>query len=107
MKKFLIIIATALPLLAQRPIAFDDMAAMRRVGAPQVSPDGKWVAYDVSTMDMAANIRKSAIFLTPSTGGAARKKISDGAKQDEGPAFSPDGKLIAYVSNRDGDPKQV
>lgn len=91
---------------AQHPMTFDDLAAVRRVGAPQVSPDGKWIAYDASTIDLPANYRHSAIYLVPSNGGDARR-ITDGVKQDEGPVWSPDGKTIAYVSDRDGAAKQV
>ncbi|HXI14276.1 MAG TPA: S9 family peptidase [Thermoanaerobaculia bacterium] len=104
---FVILALTTVPLYAQkRVITFNDLMAMRRVGAPQVSPDGRWVAYDLSTIDLPANKRKSAIYLIPAAGGTPQK-ITDGAKQDESPVWSPDGKWIAYVSNRDGATKQI
>jgi dipeptidyl aminopeptidase/acylaminoacyl peptidase len=90
----------------QHPITFDDLVSARRVGAPRLSPDGKWIAYDVSTYERNANPRRSAIYLVATTGGTP-KRITDGAKQDEGPQWSPDGRAIAYVSNRDQDSKQV
>jgi len=88
------------------PINIDHLLAIKRVGSPRLSPDNKWIAFDESTIDMKANARRSAIHLMPASGGASRT-ITDGAKQNEGPAWSPDGKWIAYVSNRDSGEKQV
>src|SRR5438445_11488789 len=102
MKKLALItlLLVAVAAYAQHPMTFEDLAAIRRVGAPQLSPDGKWIAYDASTIDLAANARRSAIYLVPANGGASRK-ITDGTKQDEGPVWSPSGNAIAYVSNKD------
>jgi dipeptidyl aminopeptidase/acylaminoacyl peptidase len=84
----------------KRAIQFDDMIAMHRVSDPQVSPDGKWVAYVVSTADMQANHMFSNIWLVPANGGTERELTRGGS--DSRPRWSPDGKKIAFLSSRDG-----
>lgn len=96
----------SLPILAQQPFTFDDMMKVRRVGVPRLSPDSKWIAYDVSTVDLEANRRTSAISLL-SSGGGMPLQITDGKHLDDSPVFSPDGKSIAYLSNRHGGARQI
>ncbi len=72
------------------------------MGAPAPSPDGSWVAYTVTTYDMAENRGNADIWLMPVSGGPARRLTSSKAS-DSAPAWSPDGERIAFVSRREGD----
>ncbi len=86
---------------AKHAITFDDLIKLHRVAEPQISPDGKWVAYTVSTPDMEANRGVSNIWVVPTAVGAAMQLTQSG--HDSSPVWSPDGKTLAFLSSRSGD----
>jgi len=81
----------------QRPMTFADFAAVRNVGDPQASPDGRWVLYSVRTTDVGANRRTTVTRLQPVAGGPARQFPDANTPATEA-RWSPDGKRIAYIA---------
>src|SRR5438477_135314 len=82
----------------QRAMTFEDFAAVRNVGDPQVSPDGRWVLYSVRTTDVAANKRTTATRLQPATA-TASQQFPDAKTNATEARWSPDGKRVAYIAN--------
>ena len=85
---------------SKHPITFTDMIGMHRVAEPQISSDGKWVAYTVTTPDMDANRGASNIWIVSTAGGAEMQLTRSG--HDSSPVWSPDGKTLAFLSSRNG-----
>ncbi len=88
--------------VAARPMTLDDLFALRRVADPQISPDGKTVAYVLTTVDLAKNATVATIWLAPTDGGPPRQ-LTGGPKHDRHPRFSPDGRRIVFESDRSGE----
>jgi dipeptidyl aminopeptidase/acylaminoacyl peptidase len=86
---------------ARHAITFEDLMRMQRVHEPQISPDGKWVAYTVTTPDLEANRNNHNIWLVATAGGAAVQLTRSG--RDTSPVWSPDGKTLAFLSARSGE----
>ncbi|MGA2072924.1 MAG: S9 family peptidase [Terriglobia bacterium] len=86
---------------AKRPITFDDMMKVQRISDPQVSPDGRLVAYVQAKVDFDANKVVNHIWLI-SRGGGDPKQLTAGDGSDTRPRWSPDGESIAFISTRGG-----
>jgi dipeptidyl aminopeptidase/acylaminoacyl peptidase len=89
---------------AARPMTESDLATFNRLGAPAASSDGKWVAYQLTTTDLAANKRSTGLYLLD----IARKDaqpmaIADSPGHNESaPVFARDGQHLFFLSNRSG-----
>src|SRR5207249_7105289 len=86
---------------AKHPITFEDLMKVQRISDPQVSPDGHWVAYVETSVDLAANKKASHIWVVPAEGGPG-KQLTWGEGSDSRPRWSPDGDRLAFISTRGG-----
>ena len=86
----------------KRPMQVEDLFKFKRVAAPQISPDGKLVAYQVSTVDLDANKSTSAIWVAAADGGTPPRQVTNSGKRDTSPRWSPDGSRLLFESNRSG-----
>jgi dipeptidyl aminopeptidase/acylaminoacyl peptidase len=79
----------------------DDMLAMQRASDPQVSPDGKWIAFSVRETDEAANRGRYDVWLA-AIDGSLVQRLTSHPENDQEPRWSPDGRWIYFSSSRSG-----
>ena len=86
-------------LAAKTPFTFDALAKIARIDDPQLSPDGKLIAFTVQTVDLPANSKPTQIFVVPVDGGPPLRLTTEGMSNSR-PRWSPDSKRIFYISDR-------
>jgi dipeptidyl aminopeptidase/acylaminoacyl peptidase len=95
----LILIAVSTNAQQKRNIAVDDLYALKDVSDPQISPDGRWVAYVVETKNAEKDNTNEDIYMVPLSGGDPIQLTSSDEK-DNHPRWSPDNKYLAFLSKR-------
>ena len=86
-----------------RSITIEDLYRIQFVSQPRMSPDGQRVAFVVTTIDERKHEYRSSIWVVPSAGGEARR-FTTGTAKASNPSWSPDGRWLAFVTNREGEP---
>lgn len=89
---------------ASRSLNLDDLARLHDVSGPQVSPDGKWVAYTVSEIDRDADKRITHIWMA-NWKGNDELQVTNGPESESSPRWSPNGQYLSFISSRTGKAK--
>jgi dipeptidyl aminopeptidase/acylaminoacyl peptidase len=121
---YLALIAFTFPAFAQakHPFTFEDMMKLKRVGEPEVSPDGKWVIFSVVDVSLEANTKTPHVWIVPLNGqtqgpstaakdsqtnpssslGMTGEREIIGDQDADRPRWAPDGKRFAFISSKEG-----
>ena len=92
----------------RKPLTVADAAKQRGVGDPQVSPDGRWIAYTVSTADTEKDKRDTDVWMAGWDGGDRVRLTSLADSSESRPRWSPDGRYLAFIAKRgDDDEKKL
>src|SRR5688500_13250034 len=87
----------------------DELLTLKSVGGVQISPDGRWVAYTVTSGDFKPDAFITQIWLADVSSAAGGRDVqrTRGDKSSTNPKWSPDGEWLAFTSNRVEDKNQI
>ena len=106
-KTFLLLLSVAMLTMAfaqKRPFAIEDLYKIKAVADPQISPDGKNIAFTVTENNLAEGKSKTEVYLMDADGNNIRK-LTDNPAADYHPRWSPDGKSLLFLSTRHEGPQ--
>jgi len=89
---------------AKRLLKIEDMHRFHDVRDAQISPDGKWVAYTVNSVDIAADKGDTDVWIT-SWDGTQHLRMTTSPESETAPRWSPDGRYLSFLSSRPGKAK--
>lgn len=98
---FLLVLPALFAQNAPRAIKLEDMHAFHDVRDPQLSPDGKWVAYTVSSVDVKADKSDTDVWMA-SWDGKQQLRMTSSPDGENAPRWSPDGRYLSFLSGRTG-----
>lgn len=85
------------------PMDIDDLLTLKIASDPQISPDGRYILYSVLSCTADSNATASTIWLVDANDNKAEpQQLTAGIYHDTQPRWSPDGQIIAFLSDRTG-----